>query len=188
MLNIVTDIEQLRSLLNPEFLRKAHQSALKATQSQTATQVSRAVRARYNVTQKAIAARLKMGLADEGRTAYLRWIGSRIGLIEFDGKVKKVSTERGKRFGATARISKDKPKFLAKGGFIAKGANDNTHIFRRIDQHDNKSKIRRMAGPAIAQMVGSKEVFEDAQRFVAEKYPVVLHDRLKYFLDQQAKK
>ncbi len=187
-LNIDVSIDDLRGLLEPAYWLKAERAALKATQAQTANQVSRKAREVYNVTAAAIARRLKMGLSGDGREAYLRWIGTRIGLIEFGAQFRKVASARGKRWGATARIRKDRGRFLTGGGFIAEGNNGNVHVFRRVDQADPKSKLRRMAGPAIPQMISSPEVFEDAEKFVAKKYPEVLANRLAYFLDQQVKR
>lgn len=183
-------IQYLRKLLDPENLRKAERSAIKATQARTATFIHRQTTQIYNVAQRAIAARLKVGVSNDGSQAWLRWSGTRIGLINFAAQFKKIGVRPGRwgntRLGATSRTYKNKGRELAIGGFIAEGANGNVQIFKRKNLKDNsRTPTRAMTGPSIPQMISNPEVLAGADRFVADEYPKQLLNRLKFFYEKQ---
>lgn len=164
-------IQELEALMAPESLRKAQRSTLRTIQRMTATRVHRKVTSVYNVTQRAIASRLKMSISGDNTQAILRWTGRKIGLINFGAQFRRVQTARGPRQGASARIRKDKGRFTSKGGFIATGANGNVQIFQR-EKKDQSQRlpIRAKYGPAIPEMIDQPEVFAEAERFVAQEY------------------
>lgn len=189
MINYSTDLQALKRLLDPASLKKAEKSAIKATQRKVATRISRKVREEFNVTARAIADRLRLSLQKNDTEAYLWYIGSRIGLINFDAQFKKISTPRGSRMGATARIRKGGSRFVTKGGFIATGRNQNVHIFQRTDlKQKRRLPIQSKTGPAIPQMVAMPEVLEDAALFAEIEYPKELTNRIDYYLMQQMSK
>ena len=165
---------------------KAEKSAIKATQRKAATQISRKVREEYNVTARAIADRLKLRLSPDNTEAYLWYIGTRIGLINFSGSFRNVRSARGKRFGATAKIKKKGSRFITVGGFIATGRNGNTHIFQRKDLgQKGRLPIQSKTGPAIPQMVDTEEVLSSATKYVEQEYPKDLINRLNFYLQKQ---
>jgi hypothetical protein len=186
MIDFGDDIKEMERMLDPEFLVKAKKSALKATQRKTATRISKLVRQEFNVTARAVADRLKLSLGRNDTEAYLRYVGTRIGLINFSGKFKKVRTTAGRRLGATAKVKKTARRYVAPGGFIAEGNNGNVHIFQRMSKRQRaRMPIRKMTGPAIPQMVSQQEVLDEATKFVEQEYPKDLTNRLDYFLTKQ---
>lgn len=189
MITITHELEALRRQLDPDHLAKAEKSALKAVQRKAATRISKSVRGRFNVTARAIAERLNLRLGKNDTEAYLLYVGARIGLINFSAQFRKVRTGKGPRQGATAKITKDAGRYIAPGGFIAKGANNNVQVFQRMSKKQSgRLPLRKMTGPAIAQMVDSQEVMDDATNYVEEEYPKELTNRLNYFLDKQMKR
>ncbi len=189
MITINGDLAAMKAIMDPQVLKKAEKSALKAVQRKTATRISRKVREEFNVTARAIADRLKLSLKRDDTEAYLWYIGTRIGLINFGGQFKKVRSARGPRMGATAKVKKNSSRYVAAGGFIAEGKNQNVHIFQRMKKNQSaRNPIRKMTGPAIAQMVAWPAVLEDATKFVETEYPNELANRLDYFFKQQAGK
>ena len=77
-------------------------------------------------------------------------------------------------------------KFVAKGGFIAKGKNGNLHIYQRQDLSQSaRLPLISKKGPAIPQMVQWPEVLEEATKFIEQEYPKDLANRLEYFLEKQ---
>lgn len=189
MITYTADLQALKRMLEPEYLKKAEKSAIKATQRKVATRISRKVREEFNVTARAVAERLRMTLLKEDTEAYLWYIGSRIGLVNFAAAFKKVRTAKGARQGATVKIKRTSGRVTAAGGFIASGRNSNTQVFQRASK-DQRSRlpIRKMTGPAIPQMVAIPEVLEDAALFAETEYPKELSNRIDYYLMQQMSK
>lgn len=189
MITISHELAQLKKQLDPAHLASAEKSALKSIQRKVATQISRLVRHKYNVTARSIAARLKLSLVRGDTEAHLWYVGTRVGLINFGGQFKKVRTSKGERMGATAKMTKQSGRFLTKGGFIATGRNGNVHIFQRRDLKQNsRFPLRAKTGPAIPQMVSEKETIEAASKFVEQQYPAELTNRLNFFLQKQMQK
>jgi len=183
MIGLDGDLDDLKRLLNPTFLRKAELSALKATRGKVATVVSKRVRERYNVTAATVSSKLKVGLRNDNTEAWLSWIGRRIGLINFGAQFKRVKTLRGRRIGATVKVRKDTKRFLVKGGFIAEGSQGNVHIFERMGS--TRLKIRSRTGPSVPQMVSSQKVVSAAEHLVETEYPTILKSKLDFFLEKQ---
>lgn len=184
-MRVTGNLQALEALLNPESLRKARITTLRTVQRSTATRVHRATTEKWNVTQRAVADRLRMWLTPDNGQAWLRWSGTRIGMINFSAQFKRVQTTRGTRYGATVRLRKDEPRFLAAGGFIAKGRSGNVHLFQRKDLRDNRRlPIKGKYGPSVPQMIDNPEVFAAAERHVAEEYPKVYTRVLGYYFEK----
>ena len=180
------DLQEMKRQLAPEMLQKANKSALKATQRKTATFISKVVRKEFNVTARAIADRLKLSLGRGDTEAYLNYVGTRIGLINFSGQFRKVRTNAGVRLGATAKVKRTSRRYVTPGGFIAQGNNGNVHIFQRMSRRQKeRMPIRKMTGPAIPQMVAQQEVLDEAAKFVEREFPKDLSNRIDYFLRKQ---
>lgn len=183
MIELDGDLDDLKRLLNPSFLRKAETSALRGIQGKVKTRVSKRVREMYNVTAGTVSRKLKIGLRNENTEAWLSWVGRRIGLINFGAQFKRVSTRRGRRIGATVKVRKDTKRYLVKGGFIAQGTQGNVHIFERIGTA--RLELRSRTGPSVPQMVSSRKVVKDAAELVKTEYPVILKSKLDFFLEKQ---
>lgn len=183
MIKLDGDLDDLKRLLNPSFLRKAETSALRGIQGKVKTRVSKRVREVYNVTAGAVSRKLRIGLRNDNTEAWLSWVGRRIGLINFAAQFKRVSTRRGRRIGATVKVQRKEKRFLVKGGFIAEGSQGNVHIFERIGTA--RLELRSRTGPSIPQMVSSRKVVKEVEELVESDYPVILKSKLDFFLEKQ---
>lgn len=183
MIEVNHDLDDLKRLLNPKFLRQAELSALKATRAKVKTRVSKSVRETFNVTAATVSRKIKIGLRNNNTEAWLLWTGRRIGLINFGARFRNVKTSRGTRKGVTVQVQRGKKRFLVPGGFLATGEQGNAHIFQRIGK--DRLKIRSLTGPSIPQMVSSRKVLNDAENLVETEYPRILANRLDFFLDKQ---
>jgi hypothetical protein len=183
MIEDAGDLQDLKRLLDPAFLRKAEVSALKGVRGKLSTRVSRSVRDTYNVTASLVSRKLNVGLRNNNTEAWLSWVGKRIGLINFSANFRNVKSSRGSRRGVTVKVQKDKSRFLVKGGFIATGAGGNAHIFKRMGS--GRLPLKSLKGPSIPQMVNSPKVMADAERLVESEYPTILRSKLDFFLKKE---
>ena len=183
MIDVQHDIHDLKQFLDPKFLKRAEVATLKSVRGKTATRISKSVRGRYNVTARAIAARLKLGMSSNDTEATLAYRGTRIGLVNFSAQFRRVKTSRGKRQGATVRVHKANGRKLVKGGFIAQGAGGNVHVFKRVGK--SRSPIKALKGPSVPQMVKQSQVEKDAQELIQTEYPRILTNKLEYYLSRQ---
>jgi hypothetical protein len=190
MIKFTDDFHEVLRTIDPEIFRKAQISALTRVRSRTATFISRAAREKYNVTaatvQGALSRRLKIVVRRDQASAYLEYIGRRIGLINFGGQFRRVNTPRGVRQGATTKLYKKQTRYLTKRGFIAAGKSANVHIFQREKEDQTKRHpLTVMYGPSIPQMVGSNEVLEQTRQFVEDLYPAELMHQIEYQLSKR---
>lgn len=184
------ELQEFLQTLDPELLRKAQRQALNRVRAKTATRISAAARGKYNVSaatvRDALSRRLKFSTTGDRSEAYLVYLGRRIGLINFGAKFKKVSTARGPRLGATTKLYKGRPRYLTKRGFIATGKSGNVHVFQRAEEGQRKRHpLKALYGPSIPQMVGSREILEDADSFVQKEYPIELLRQIDYYMSKQ---
>ncbi|ALO46575.1 phage tail protein [Pseudohongiella spirulinae] len=189
MIEFKDNLDEKIRQIDPEVFRKAQLSALTRLRSSTATQISRAAREKYSVTaatiRGALSRRIRIVVRRDQTTAVLEYVGRRIGLINFGGQFKKVSTPRGRRMGATTKLYKNKRRYLTKRGFIATGKSGNVHIYQREKAGQTKRlPLQALYGPSIPQMVGSDEVLEKVGQFVERQYPIELSRQIDYQLSK----
>lgn len=186
---------EARKLFDPELVNKAQRQSITKIKNKAKTRISRVTRSIYNVSAAKLNAALKMTTIERGqlRAVELEFFGRKIGLINFGAKFKRVRTVgksgrfAGKtihRAGATAKTHKNERRKLRKGGFIAPGANANIQVFERIDSDDPKSKIRKVTGPAIPQMVGQPEVVQAFEDLVDAEYPNIFESQINFLLSR----
>lgn len=191
-------LEEARRLFDPEIVRSAQRNAITRVKNKLRTLISKLARGRYNVAAAKISEALKMKIEDrEGiRSAHLEYSGSRFSLINFSARFRKVTTtgRRGKfkgkrirRSGASAKVTKTSSPYLTPGGFIAAGNGGNVQIFQRIEKNSSNSKLRKMTGPAVAQMVSHESVLDGVDGFLDTEFPKQFESRLNYLLEKAAK-
>lgn len=186
-------IAEAKKLFDPSIVNKAQRLSITAIKGKAKTAVSKSVRKKFVVTARRIAQDLKIRMSDKGdlRSAQLDYVGQRIGLINFSANFRKVRTtgRRGhlrgskiRRLGATARVSKGSARYLAPGGFIASGTSGNVQIFQRIEKNNSRSKLRKLTGPAVPQMVSQPEVVKDFTNLVEKEFPPTFESKLNFVL------
>lgn len=190
MIQFTDDFQDVLRTIDPTVFHKAQISALNRVRSRTATFISRAGREKYNVSAAAVtnalSRRIKIVVRRDQVSAYLEYIGRRIGLINFAGQFKRVDTPRGKRQGATTKLYKNQPRYLTKRGFIAAGRSSNVHIYQREKEGQRKRlPLVALYGPSIPQMVGSDEVLDKTRGFVEALYPVELMRQIDYQMSKR---
>ena len=190
-------LEEARRIFDPELVNQAQRDAVTRIKNKLKTLISKLARGRYNVTAAKISEALKMKIHDNRglRSADLDYAGYRFSLINFNARFRKVSTSgtRGKlkgkrirRSGASAKVTRDSAPYLVPGGFIAAGTNNNIQIFQRIERLNSKSKLRKMTGPAVAQMVSHESVLRGVDNFLDVEFPKQFEGRLNYILERAA--
>jgi len=191
-------IEEARKLFDPETVNKAQRLAISAIKGKLKSQISKLARGKYNITAGKISEALKMKIKDTNglRSAELNYIGRRFGLINFSARFRKVSTtgRRGhlkgskiRRVGASAKVTKSSKPYLVPGGFIASGTNGNIQIYQRIERLGSKSKLRKLTGPAVAQMVSDKAVLDGVDDFLDKEFPKDFESKLNFLLEKAAR-
>jgi hypothetical protein len=120
----------------------------------------------YNIKPEAVESRLKVKDARENNLqSEIRASGSKIELIEFSsmaaasGVTVLVKTSHGRKLVH--------PQAAASKGFIATPASGKTGIFVR--QTDKRYPIRRLFGPSIPQLFGSKDIVRDLSSYAEEQ-------------------
>lgn len=199
------DIEKLRRVFGKKIVQRALVTSLVKLTNKVRAEINRQVTEEYNVSRAAINRRLKVSIDKKSSNpeAMLRYIGTRIGLINFKARVRKikvVSKITGKllkRKEVSVQIKKKGPrrivssrKFESKG-FVGVGASANKHIFARI--LDAAGRSRKMFGKdvlaarktlSIPEMVDSKAVLTDLNELVKAQFPLEFNRSLTFHLQK----
>lgn len=176
--------EELRRKLDPKLLDKALNTAMQRTAMKVRTHISKDVRKKYNVKAGAIGKAVRISKVKSRHGGRLiAYTGKAIGLDKFGAKEKTVKSARGQRRGATVQVLKGRgSRNMVRGGFLAPGKNGNgPFLFRRIDKHDNKSKIARRLGPAIPQMVSNKLTVVGVNETIGQAMPIEFARAMDHF-------
>ncbi len=147
----LSNLQELSKQFDSKVITKAQFLAINKVLPKVRTHISRRIREKYNVTNRAINSHVKILRASMSRgtlAGLMRYKGERMGVVNFGGKVEKVTLPKkpgrrawgSVRYGASAQIFKSGSREMVpvKSGFIATGKNDNRHVFFRI-------KRRRLA-------------------------------------------
>lgn len=197
------NLPEVRAALNPQVYNQALASTIKKLSDQAATQISVNVRKNYAVSASEVKKRLRMisrhteaGMVPERLLIYF---SARISLRHFapagqkaKGKGPRIKTARGVRFGASARVYKPLGTKLKKGAFwgrairgdvdSAEEASNGLQIFARVDQEDSKSKLGKLTGPSVSQMVRGWDVIANVNAFIADNRDRILENEINHFL------
>lgn len=184
------DIDKLKRAFDPAIVQRAQQSAIRKTTRKLRTELSKRVRMRYNVAANVVAKHTSLDTLfarPDNPMAILKYVGGKIGLVNF-GATKRIvrgvgkSGRRYKRTGVSVRVLKGEKRKILRSvpGFIAKGENDNVHIFYRTG--DTRGPIVSVQGPSVAEMVGRHEVMSGADTFLSQELPKSFSNELEFFL------
>lgn len=203
------DFEQLNERFDSRMIRNAQYLAINKVLPKLQTHISARVRNRYNVTARSIKERVKLRKASMKSGALqgvITFSGSRIGLINFNAKIKKVTLgpkpRKGKagrrwgrhRVGVTVRVLKGSARKLVteRSGFIAQGRNGNKQIFYRQEKKKTwRSKGREVLRAAyqysIPEMielanggVGSTETYNE---FIGAEFNKEFDVAMNYYIN-----
>lgn len=194
------DFAQLKARHDPKLVDRAMKTAVARTTNKARTALSKAVRADYARIQ---AARIRKELRivvrnnDEIMARVLLYTGKRIGAIHWkysSAKTKKgtkiagakrVSTERGRRYQARYRFGTKKPVIARKGAFVGTGRTSGSQqMFQRVGS--DRLKIRKLTGPAIAQMVTGENELKTLDDLVEREMPKEFNSAMDHFVQQAA--
>jgi hypothetical protein len=159
------NLKALKSAFDPKAVDNALTRAVKTASDRVRTQISRDVRATYNIKAGDIgkAVRVRQLRQADVPTGMLVYTGGRLSLAKFGARPKKI----GKRKGVTVQVRKGSGRSLVKGAFLGAGVNSQSQIiFQRIGQ--DRLPIRKLTGPAIPTMVSQREIVDKASDMAAE--------------------
>lgn len=183
-----SELEELLAVYDPKLVSRAVNSADNKTIRKLRTKIRKEVRGKYNVKAAAINRRAKTILGRvKGLSAELSYAGTKLGLVNFAAKKKKVkvSSRAGKkvtRWGTSVKVLRGQSRKVVKSkpAFVAKGKNDNLQIFAR--RTDDRDSIVAIKGLAIAEMVDSPEIIEHALTSSREDYEKEFDVAMNFFL------
>jgi hypothetical protein len=175
----IEKLPELRRKFDPKIVEQSLQRALQLAATKTRTRISKEVRVTYNIKAGAIGKNVALRRLPEGRL--LLYTGPLIGLDKFGARGKNVKTAHGKRRGVTVQVKKTAARKLVKGGFVGgKGK----VIFKRTGE--SRLPIKRLFGPAIAQMVANQAVIDDALLLTGEDMAVEFNRQMEVHLGRPA--
>lgn len=193
------NLDKLRRAHDPQVVDQALRGTITKASARVRTLISRRVRERYSVSAAVVARHTRLDRYFRGGgqpTSILRYLGSKIGLINFAPRIRNINTKKGPRRGVSVKqLRKGKRTLVKKGfqnasfgaGFIARGNQGNEHIFARTGAKSGsgRDQLVSLKGPAVAEMVGKADVMEDANRMLATETPKIFDHELEHFLLRQ---
>ncbi|MCK9324585.1 MAG: phage tail protein [Bacteroidales bacterium] len=166
--------------------------AINNTLSGVQTDLNKETRKILNITASRIKKDVTISKATSTRLcAQVSSAGRPVGLTNFTG-----TKQRAK--GVSVSVRKDTPRSIIRGAFIAKGLNDNEHVFwRKWHSYKNpvnskivyaklpakyKLPIKTLYGPRIQDIQGQTEVIEPVQAAAGVRLRTRIDHELTYFL------
>jgi len=181
------NLEQLRQVYDPAVVEKAAYQTVKQLQAKAATEISKTVRQRYNVSAAAIKSVMKPRLRVSAGvpTGFLIYLSKRISLRHYaTGARPKIKTRRGIRYGARVKEYKNERAQIVPGAFFGTAKNSGSgQIFQRLGP--SRLKIKKLTGPAIAQMVGGEAPIKALNDLVQREGDEKFAHNLDHFLKKQ---
>jgi len=203
MLSVRFDnLEEVKQFYDPIIVEKAARTTIKQLHGQAATLISKAIREKHNVTVRDVKSALhtRIKTTDGVETGSLIYTGKRISLRHFatakssplvsTARFVKGTRRKVKRRGVRVKDRKDSRARIVPGAFwgraaIGSGAGKiigegTLQIFQRIGL--SRLKIRKLTGPAIAQMAGGEAPLDAINELMREKADKTLAHNLDHFL------
>jgi hypothetical protein len=181
------NLEQLRQVYDPAVVEKAAHATVKQLQSKAATEISKTVRQRYNVSAAAIKSVMTPRVKVSGGvpTGFLIYLSKRISLRHYaTGSRPKIKTRRGIRYGARVKEYRSKRAEIVPGAFFGTAKTSGSgQIFQRLGP--SRLKIKKLTGPAIAQMVGGEAPIKALNDLVQREGDEKFAHNLDHFLKKQ---
>jgi len=181
------DIGKLLDTYDPVSVKKAAHATIKQLNGRAATEISKAVRSKYNVKAGDVKSVLRQRLKYQGDipVGYLVYLSKRISLRHFaTGTRVKVKTSKGIRYGARAKVRKDSRASLVSGGFYGKAKTSGAlQIFKR--EGEGRLPVKKLTAPAISQMVGGKAPIAALNDMVQREANAKMSANLDFFLKKK---
>lgn len=204
------NMDELLKANDPKIVRAAARSTIKKLNNQAATQVSKAIRSRYNIKARDVKSSMIKRVREKGDipVGFLVYTGKRISLRKFashNGNAPpsrsarpRVKSGRGNRYGARVRVVKSRGSHIVPDGFWGKGrvgqedGAGTWQIFQRMGvprgdpRYKGDEKLRKLTGPSIAHMARSDKAIEAANVLVQSKADGILAHELEHRILRQA--
>lgn len=204
------NLDEIKGAYDPEIVRDATRSTVRRLNSQAATQISKAIRQRYNIKARDVTAAMKLRIRDQQGmpVGFLTYLGQRISLRKFAGVSgnnapkgsarPRVKSGRGNRYGARVKMVKERGSHIVPEAFWGRGRvgkEDGAgawQIFQRMGvprsnpRFKGDEKLRKLTGPSIAHMVRSNDAIEAANTLVRTKADSILAHELDHRLLRKA--
>jgi len=189
----LTQLNELRQKFDPKLINKAIGQAMQLATTKLRTRVSRQIRQIYNIKAAEVSRSATIKRLTDGRM--LIYTGRMIGLDKFDAKQRLVRTSskvrnekgrlvKGRRFGVTVRVRKDRGRKLVTQAFLGGSGTGGSRnlIFKR--EGPERLPINRLYGPSLAHMAGNKIVGELATQQVGADAATEFDRYLKYLMEK----
>lgn len=204
MIRVAFDnLAEIQKVYDPVIVEKATFTTVGKLTDQSATAVSKAIRARYKISAKEVKDALQRRTIKRvgEHQGLLRYTGKRTSLSRFtSGGMKptarsrpKVSSARGTRYGARVQLVRTRPARIIPGAFWGRaraGQGDEGlgqgawQIWQR--RSSRRDDIRRLTGPSIAHMARADESTKAIEQIVLTKADDILASRMDYYTRQRA--
>lgn len=178
------NIDEVRQAVDPKVFNQALGSTVRRLSDRVGTLVSKEVRTTYPIKASAISSVLRKRF--DNSTAVparlLIYSAARISLRHFATRAPKpvIKTARGPRVGAKVKDRKKSPPRIVSGGFWGRTPGGTEQIFKR-QTATSDSKIKKLTGPSVSQMVRGIDVLDAVQKFVEDNADDILRQNLDHF-------
>jgi hypothetical protein len=198
------NLEEIKRVYDPVAVQKATFSAVKQLHNKAATNVSKAIRSRYNIKAARVKLALKKRMRTQGGTpsGFLIYEDGRISLRHFAvggssagrGNQPVRRSARGKRRGVRVRVVKNRPPHVVPGAFWGRGKAgkaigageqqifQRTGVTRSRPRYKGDEKLRKLTGPSVAHMARGKAGLDEVNQLMSQQADKVLASNLDHFL------
>lgn len=167
--------------IDPNVFDKALTSTLNDTAKTVKSEMSKVVRAYYNIKKQDLDPKMTITKASKGRDESIIKVRSQpIGLIHFNATQSVAKTKGAKTYYKTsAKVLKQSRKGVVKGAFIAKAKTSGSlQVFRRTT--DKQYPIIKISVISPTSMV-NKEGMATADRVIKDKFNTTFDRHYKYY-------
>ena len=167
--------------IDAKIFDKALVRTLNDTAKTVKSEISKVVRAYYNIKKKDLDPKMKISKATKGRDEAIIKVTSRpIGLIHFNA-TQSIAKRKGAKtyYKTSAKILKQSRKGVVKGAFIGKAKGSNSlQVFRRTT--DKQYPIIKLSVISPTSMV-NKEGMDTADRVIKDKFNTTFERHYKFY-------
>lgn len=179
------NIDEIRQHTDPKVFSQAVGSTVRRLSDRAATLISKEVRKDYPVKARTIADALTKKFNNNAAIPerLLIYTATRISLSKYaTGSPRPVvMSSRGRRYGARVKDRKGMPPRIVPGAFWGTAQTSGSEqIFSRKTRSSN-SKIKKLTGPSVSQMVRGTDVLDAIQKHVEDNATNLLRQNLDHF-------
>lgn len=181
----VEGYEKLLGLHGKSLIEKTFAVSLQRGLKKTKTHIGRKVREKYVIKQGEInkAFQSKAFRVSYSPPVYqLYWkVNKGNPLRHFGARRKVVRTAKGRRIGVSVRVRRDRGRKLVRGGFYGPHG---LPVFMRKGK--GRTPIEKKYGLVVTQMLRTRYIDREIDKFLNKEVPKQFHHNLEYFLKKQA--